>query len=184
MHFSTFMLNAPALDWILSPSSALRLFVKTALRGRHSPISRGKELGSLAKRRNVFMQGQENWPLATRGGLGMEVERESGGDDDGPSNSTSGFGKQYKIVHNSAYENTQRQFRQAVESMSAEAMIHLLVYNPYHIATLLQVAEIAKHQGDHSATGDQLERALFNFGRSAHSTVGVSVLEGQAKVKF
>lgn len=160
-----------------------RVDLETALNGRHSPISRGKEMGSLAKRRNIFMQGQENWPLATSGGLGMEVVKASG-DDETASDLTIDFGKHYRIVHNSAYQETQRQFRQAVDSMSAEAMIHLLIYNPYHIATLLQVAEIAKHQGDHSVTGDLLERALFTFGRSVHSTFGVSVREGRARLSF
>lgn len=157
--------------------------LETALDGRHSPANRGKTMGNLAKRRNLFMQGQENWPLATSGGLGMEVLPDPA-DIDLTSNLTRSIGKHYEVVHNAAYQDVQRQFRQAVESMSAEAMIHLLIYNPYHVATLLQVAEIARQQGDHSVTGDLLERALFTFGRSLHSTFGVAVREGRARVGF
>jgi Transcriptional repressor TCF25 len=165
------------------PDNEGRVDLETALNGQHSPASRGKELGNLAKRRNIFMQGQENWPLATSGGLGMEATKGPEGADSGPG-STSTFEKHYEIVHSSAYRDTQRRFRLAVESMSAENMIHLLVYNPYHAATLLQVAEIAKHQGDHSVTGDLLERVLFSFGRSVHSTFGVSLREGRARLSF
>lgn len=165
------------------PDEEGRVNLETALDARHSPASLGKELGSLAKRRNIFMRGQENWPLATSGGLGMEFLQESGDAGSQP-DSASDFGKHYQIVHNSSYQDTQRQFRQVVESMSADAMIHHLLYNPYHIASLLQVAEIAKHQGDHSVTGDLLERALFAFGRSVHSTFGVSVREGRARLGF
>ncbi len=165
------------------PDEEGRVDLETALRGRHSPASRGKELGTLAKRRNIFIQGQENWPLAASGGLGMEVPKGLE-DNDSRLDSIGGFGKHYEIVHNSSYQDTQLQFRQAVESMSAEAMIHLLIYNPFHVATVLQVAEIAKHQGDHSVTGDLLERALFTFGRSVHSTFGVSIREGRARLGF
>lgn len=165
------------------PDEEGRIDLETALSGRHSPASHGKELGNAAKRRNIFMQGQENWPFATSGGLGMEIMKESADTESRPA-VTSSFGKQYEIVHNSSYQDTQRQFRRAVESLIAGTMVHLLIFNPYHIASLLQVAEIAKHQGDHSVMGDLLERALFTFGRSVHSTFGVSVREGRARLSF
>ena len=54
----------------------------------------------------------------------------------------------------------------------------------YHISTLLQVSEIAKHQGDHAVAADLLERALFNIGRSVHSTFGNRLKEGKARMDF
>lgn len=51
-----------------------------------------------------------------------------------------------------------------------DRMIALLQHNPYHISTLLQVSEILCQQRDYNASGDLLERALFAFGRSLHST--------------
>ena len=157
-----------------NPDDEGRVGLESALTGKRSPVSRGKELGSLAKRRNIFIQGQESWPLATSGGLVMNLFPDS----------TGSYGKYYGIFHISTYQDTQRQFRQIVESMSPDAMIHHLIYNPYHIATLLQVSEIAKHQGDHSVSGDLLERALFTFGRSVHSAFGVSIREGRARIPF
>ena len=145
----------------------------TALTGRYSPASRGKDLGALATRRNVFVQGREEWPLATSGGLSMEYEGKM-----------QNFEKLYSIAHNNSYTDVQRQFRLCVESMQPENMIHLLTFNPYHIATLLQVSEIAKHQGDHSVSGDLLERALFSFGRSVHSTFPAALRDGTARISF
>lgn len=49
---------------------------------------------------------------------------------------------------------------------------------------MLQVSEIAKHQGDHAVSADLLERALFNIGRSAHSSFGNKLKEGKAKLDF
>lgn len=144
-----------------------------ALTGRYSPASRGQSLAGVTLRRNVLMQGKDEWPRTPSGGLGMElVEKTS----TGPT--------VYRIIHNSSYKDIQMQFDMCVESMDPQRMIHLLQYNPYHISTLLQVSEIAKHQGDHAVSADLLERALFNIGRSAHSSFGTRLKEGQARLDF
>lgn len=144
-----------------------------ALTGKYSPASRGLSLGGVAQRKNVLMQGKDEWPHAPSGGLGMEtVERLPNGD------------ILYKIVHNTAYKDVQRQFEQCVESMDPQRMIAHLQYNPYHISTLLQVSEIAKHQGDHAVSADLMERALFNIGRSIHSSFANRLKDGEARLDF
>ncbi|KAJ9201885.1 hypothetical protein DTO164E3_3323 [Paecilomyces variotii] len=144
-----------------------------ALTGAYSPASRGQSLAGVALRRNVLMQGKDEWPRAPSGGLGMEVVEKL------PTGATV-----YKILHNPGYEDVQRQFDMCVESMDPQRLIHLLQYNPYHISTLLQVSDIAKHQGDHAVSADLLERALFNIGRSAHSSFGNQLKEGKARLEF
>lgn len=161
-----------------------------ALAGRNSPVSRGQGLAGLALRRNVFMLGKEEWPKATSGGLGMEVVERAW-------DSTT----EYRFVHSSAYQDVQRQFDVCVESLNPQRMIQLLQFNrkysrhhiylntltdgkAYHISTLLQVSEIAKQQGDHSVSGDLLERALFSFGRSVHSSFHTALAQGEARLDF
>ena len=46
------------------------------------------------------------------------------------------------------------------------------------------MSEIAKQQGDHSVSGDLLERALFSFGRSVHSSFIKALSEGKARLDF
>lgn len=46
------------------------------------------------------------------------------------------------------------------------------------------MSEIAKQQGDHSVSGDLLERALFSFGRSVHSSFIAALSEGKARLDF
>ncbi|EXJ77694.1 hypothetical protein A1O3_09923 [Capronia epimyces CBS 606.96] len=145
----------------------------TALTGRYCAASKGKELGSLASRRNVFVQGREEWPLATSGGLSMEHVPD-----------TTSFEKRYNIIHNSVYRETQVHFLMAVESMDPQRMVGLLSMYPYHIATLLQVSEIAKHQGDHAVSADLIERALYSFGKSVHSSFPTSMRGGVARLPF
>ncbi|PGH27545.1 hypothetical protein AJ80_00786 [Polytolypa hystricis UAMH7299] len=144
-----------------------------ALTGRFSPASRGQDLAGAALRKNILMQAKDEWPKATSGGLGMEiVEKKSSGQ------------TVFKLVHNAAYKDVQRQFDICVESMEPERMIQLLQYNPYHLSTLLQVSEIAKHQGDHAVSGDLLERALFNIGRSVNSSFANQLKDGTARMDF
>ena len=150
-----------------------QLDLGTALMGRYSPASKGEELGSLASARNCFLQGRAEWPRAFSGGLSMELESKDGQQI-----------RKYTYQRNPAYQRTQTEYEMAVESMQPEHMVRLLQVNPYHISTLIQVSEIAKHQGDHSVAGDLLERALFTFGRSVHSTFSPALRSGLARLNF
>ncbi|KAF2809285.1 DUF654-domain-containing protein [Mytilinidion resinicola] len=141
-----------------------------AVRGN---VQSGRNLAAIGRRRNIFIQGKEEWPGATSGGLGMEVvEKRKDGT------------VEYRFVHNMAYQDVQKQFETCVASMDPNRMIQLLRNNPYHISTLLQVSEIAKQERDHTTSGDLLERALFSFGRSIHSTFSRNLSEGKARLSF
>lgn len=89
-----------------------------ALTGRYNPVSRGQDLAGASLRKNILMQAKDEWPRATSGGLGMEVVNKL------PSGQT-----EYKLVHNTAYKDAQRQFEICVESMEPERIIHHLHYN-------------------------------------------------------
>ncbi|KAM0715639.1 hypothetical protein Q7P37_009137 [Cladosporium fusiforme] len=144
-----------------------------ALRGQRGQGGRAGGLGSLSLRRNIFIQGKEEWPVATGGGLGMEVVSKNA---DGT--------VEYRYVHNRAYQDVQSQFESCVASMDPNRMVVLLQHNPYHISTLLQVSEIAKQENDHATAGDLLERALFSLGRAVHSTFAKNLAEGKARLDF
>lgn len=154
-----------------------------ALTGRHSPASNGQGLSGLALRRNFFIMGKEEWPKAGSGGLGMEPDNGVG----------------HRFCHSDAYRRVQAQFEMSVAIMDPQRMIELLrqnrksikslqyvvdLYLAYHISTLLQVSEIAKQQGDHSISGDLLERALFSFGRSVSSSFTTALSQGKARLDF
>ena len=87
-----------------------------AVAGHRGPGGTG--LVSLALRRNIFIRGKEEWPRAPGGGLGMEVEHECR---DGIT--------VYRFVHNTFYQDVQRQFLVAVESMQAEWIVHHLQHH-------------------------------------------------------
>lgn len=150
---------------------AQQMGLAQALRGQRQDGRSG--LAAMALRRNIFIQGKEEWPVATGGGLGMEIEEKRA---DGT--------VLYRFVHSTAYQDVQAQFETCVASMDPDRMVKLLQHNPYHISTLLQVSEIAKQERDHSTSGDLLERALFSFGRAVHSTFNKNLAEGKARLDF
>ena len=149
-----------------------RIGLAQALRGQGAG-GRGGALSQMALKRNIFVQGKEEWPNATGGGLGMEVEEKRA---DGT--------VLYRFVHNRAYQEVQSQFEIAVESMDPNRLVVMLQQNPYHISTLLQVSEIAKQDRENALAGDLLERALFSFGRAVHSTFAKNLAEGKARLDF
>lgn len=142
-----------------------------ALRGQRQGGRSG--LAAMALRRNIFIQGKDEWPVATGGGLGMEIEEKRA---DGT--------VLYRFVHNMAYQDVQSQFETCVASMDPNRLVALCQMNPYHISTLLQVSEIAKQERSHTTSGDLLERALFSFGRAVHSTFSKNLAEGKARLDF
>lgn len=145
--------------------------VAAAAAGRNQPG--GRNLASLGLRRNIFIQGKEEWPRATLGGLSMElVEKRSDGT------------VEYRFVHNTAYQNVQREFEISVVSMNPERMLQIMQFHPYHISTLLQGSEIAKQQRDNASSGELIERALFTFGRAVHSTFAHNLSQGKARLDF
>ena len=90
--------------------------IAAAIAGRNGPGARN--LASLGLRRNIFIQGKEEWPRGTSGGLGMEiVEKRADGC------------VEYKFVHNRTYQDIQRQFQLCVASMDPERMVQLLHHN-------------------------------------------------------
>lgn len=91
--------------------------LQTALKGHHLP---GKGLPELTLRRNIFIQGKDDWPRGTTGGLTMEVV-----DDE------QAFGNsiEYRFVHDQAYNVVQQQFDMFVEMGEPNNLIGLLQRN-------------------------------------------------------
>ncbi|KAF2278043.1 DUF654-domain-containing protein [Westerdykella ornata] len=141
-------------------------------RGHQGPVQGGRH-PSLGLRKNIFIQGKDEWPRAAPSGLSMElVEKRRDGT------------VEYRFVHSRSYQDVQRQFETCVASMDPARMLQLLHFNPYHISTLLQVSEIAKQQRDNASAGDLIERALFSFGRAVHSTFSNNLSQGKARLDF
>ncbi len=112
-----------------------KLFGRAALQSdeqprarQRGPTSDKRSLASLGLRRNIFIQGKEEWPRATSGGLGMEiVEKRVDGS------------VEYRFAHNSMYQEIQREFQICVRSMDPDRMVALLRSNRKSILYSAQI---------------------------------------------
>jgi hypothetical protein len=112
--------------------------LETALKGHHAP---GKGLPELTLRRNIFIQGKDDWPRATTGGLTMEVV-----DDLRTVDGT----VEFRFAHDQAYEAVQNQFSIFVEMGDPQNLIGLLQKNRMSdICNLLTFANMSKHITSH-----------------------------------
>ncbi len=91
--------------------------LETALKGNHAP---GKGLPELTLRRNAFIQGKDDWPRATTGGMAMDII-----DDQRLYNGVIVF----RFMHNQAYNFVQQQFHAFVEMGDPQNLIGLLQRN-------------------------------------------------------
>jgi hypothetical protein len=94
-----------------------RLDLETTLRGRHAP---GKGLPELTLRRNLFIQGKDEWPRGTTGGLAMEVVSDR--------QSVNGT-VEFRFSHSYAYAVVQDVFMTLVEMGDPQNLIGYLLEN-------------------------------------------------------
>lgn len=95
-----------------------QLDLAAALSAKYSPVSGGQGLKGLALKRTPLVLGKEEWPGTTSGGLGMELVEKL---EDGT--------VEYRFVHNTMYQDVQRQFDSCVASMDPQRLITLAQYN-------------------------------------------------------
>jgi hypothetical protein len=90
--------------------------LETALKGHHLP---GKGLAELTLRRNSLIQGKDDWPKGTTGGLTMEIV------DDKATDGT----MEFRYVHDKTYQALQQAFHGYVEMGDPQNLIGLLTRN-------------------------------------------------------
>ncbi|KAL6700340.1 DUF654 domain-containing protein [Trichoderma pleuroticola] len=142
--------------------------LETFLRG--PPNTR--KLPEVSRRRNIFIQGREHWPMSTTGGLSL---KEVGKTADGV---------EYAYAHAPEYDEIQALFFAQVQMGDPMRMVHLLTQFPYHVSTLLQVSSVAKQDQNMALAAELCERALFSFGRVAPSSFKQSLEQGMARMDF
>ncbi|TFB04034.1 Ribosome quality control complex subunit 1 [Trichoderma ghanense] len=133
-----------------------------------------RKLPEVSRRRNIFIQGREHWPMGSPGGL---IMKELGKTYDGT-------GVEFAYFHNQEYDRTQHMFFAQVQMGDPMRMVHLLIKYPYHVSTLLQVSNVAKQDQNMALASELCERALFSFGRVAPPSFKQHLEQGTARLNF
>lgn len=148
----------------LDPQSELkRIFggnvVKAAMREeqqerRASSGRRGRGGAPARLRRAILVQPRDHWPPYTPGGLEMQVAQ------------TTGEEVMFCFRHGDDYKQAQREYEVAASSHDPNAIVGVLQFYPYHIGSLMQLAEVHSIRGGElERAGDMYERALFAMER-------------------
>jgi hypothetical protein len=156
----------------LDPQSELkRIFggnvVKAAMREeqqerRGASGRRGAGRGGAAARlrRAVLVQPRDHWPPYTPGGLEMQVAQ------------TTGEEVLFCFRHGADYMQAQREYEVAASSHDPNAIVGVLQFYPYHIGSLMQLAEVHSIRGGElERAGDMYERALFAMERGTRPSL-------------
>eukprot|EP00003_Mantamonas_plastica_P000355 TRINITY_DN102_c2_g1_i2.p1 TRINITY_DN102_c2_g1~~TRINITY_DN102_c2_g1_i2.p1 ORF type:complete len:516 (-),score=185.54 TRINITY_DN102_c2_g1_i2:15-1562(-) len=75
----------------------------------------------------------------------------------------------FRFVFSDQYKGIQEEYRRCVASHNPQTLANLLQYYPYHVDTLLQLAEYYKSTNDLGSSGDLIRRALYAYECSFHS---------------
>lgn len=146
----------------------IQMDMETFLKGRP-----GEKIPDVVLRKNPFMQGKEDWPKASAGGLKMEAVTDERVEP-----------TEYRFCHDKAYGMLEVQFYSLVDMMDPMRIVHFVHANPYHVNSLIQTSRVAKQDHNAALAGDLCERALFTFGRVTLSSFRKKLERGLARLDF
>ena len=66
-----------------------------------------------------------------------------------------------RYVFSNSYMETQKRYEECVASHDPENIHMLVIQHPYHVDSLLALAEYFKHMGEFQRSADFLERGLY-----------------------
>ena len=81
----------------------------------------------------------------------------------------------FTFEHSPAYQNVQKRFFHAVDSLNPEFIIQLLNDHPFHIDAMLQLSDICKMGEDSTRAAELIERTLYAMEAAFHPLFNLAV---------
>ena len=139
-------------------------------RGRALAISKRNQ----PKRRVTLVTPREIW-AGPAPGLVMVV------DDDSPPSTVYGV-KYFRYHYEAGYKRVQDQYRQFVEMNDPNLLVDLCSHHPYHVDSLLQLAELQRQMGELERAASYVERALYVL--ECAWNISFKPYDGQCRLRF
>lgn len=130
---------------------------------------RGGRLASHKFRKTILVSPSEHW-LRWDGSLSMELLE-----------SRDGY-HYFKYVHSSSYSQSQRAFEAAKAIHDLNGIASILLHHPYHLDSLITMAEYFKFSGEHQMSEDAISKCLYALECAWHSMF--SPLKGNCILKY
>ncbi|GMY09146.1 transcription factor 25 [Fagus crenata] len=128
-------------------SKVVKSFEKSHQAGSSRQI-RGGRRGNLAHRKTIIVTPSDHWPRWD-GSLSMEFLE-----------TRDGY-HYFRYVHSSSYSQAQREFEVAKDIHDLNRIANILLYNPYHLDSLITMAEYFKFVGEHQMSADAIAKSLY-----------------------
>ncbi|KAL3506412.1 hypothetical protein ACH5RR_031794 [Cinchona calisaya] len=125
--------------------------------------------GSHSHRRTILVSPSEHWPRWD-GSLSMELLESSNGVD------------YFRYVHSSSYSQAQRAFEAAKAIHDLNGIASILLYHPYHIDSLITLAEYFKFSGEQQMSADATAKCLYGLECAWHPMF--TPLKGNCQLKY
>ncbi|KAG2290498.1 hypothetical protein Bca52824_050102 [Brassica carinata] len=88
----------------------------------------------------------------------------------------------FRYTHSSSYEQAQRAFQAAQNLHDLNGVASVLINNPYHIDSLITMADYFKFAGDHQMSADAIGKCLYGLERAWHPMF--TPFNGNCRLKF
>jgi hypothetical protein len=138
---------------------------------------RGQHVHGLRKR-NYLVKPRDTW-FSSAPGLVMVPDNFRSADEAGDSG---GEIRYFRYAHESQYERVQEQYRAVVSTHDPNLLVDLIRRCPFHVDTLLQLAEVYRQTGEPEHAGELIERALFVLENSWHRSF--KPFDGEYRLRF
>ncbi|VVA12143.1 PREDICTED: mRNAion factor [Prunus dulcis] len=149
-------------------SKVVRSFEKHERSGS-SRMARGGRRSAYIPRKTILITPSEHWPRWD-GSLSMEFLHVSEGY------------HHFRYVHSSSYRQAQSEFEAAKAIHDINAIASVLLYHPYHLDSLITVAEYYKFTGEHQMSAELISKCLYALECAWNPMF--TPLQGNCQVKY
>eukprot|EP00094_Tigriopus_californicus_P004563 TCALIF_04395-PA protein Name:"Similar to TCF25 Transcription factor 25 (Homo sapiens)" AED:0.08 eAED:0.08 QI:269/0.62/0.55/1/1/1/9/131/672 len=116
----------------------------------------GRHRAPLRSVHNIVIP-KPNWPNPGRSGLTMKfVESDAKGN------------QVFTFDHSPEYQQVQKQFLAAVDSMNPDYIVHIVQQHPFHIDSMLQLSDISRMGEDLQMATELIERCIYALETAFH----------------
>ncbi|XP_023640195.1 transcription factor 25 [Capsella rubella] len=150
-------------------SKALRSFESGTQGGGSSRLGRGGRRGVHHITKTVLISPKENWSRWDRS-FSMEFLETKDGNN------------YFRYTHSSSYEQAQRAFQAAQAIHDLNGVASVLIHHPYHIESLITMADYFKFVGEHDMAADAIGKCLYGLERAWHPMF--TPFQGNCRLEF
>ncbi|XP_067002912.2 ribosome quality control complex subunit TCF25 [Anabrus simplex] len=130
----------------LNPNNELRRIFGSKIIQTEQSKRRGR--GRAYVKSTWLVSPKENWPHVGKTGISMRMEKKD-------------CVQYFCYEHSANYQQVEKKFLEAVDSLNPDNIVMLINSNPYHVDALIQLSDLCKMSEDLQMAAELNERALY-----------------------